>query len=199
MISVTISLNESQFRAVRESLRHIPGAAEKAIARALNRAVEGGRTDAIRVVCEEYTIRPIDVRKTIHIVRAKPGKLEAQIISTGKAIPLAKFNVKPKKPPKQEGVKMVNRMRRKVITTVKTGSTHVGRGEKPEWFVQKMASGHIGVFYREGLQSIKQEYRLATPQMLGNSKVLKLIEERAKVRLDKELTHQIKYLFGGGR
>jgi hypothetical protein len=93
--------------------------------------------------------------------------------------------------------------RPKVAATVKS-TTHVGRGEKPEWFVQKMKSGHIGVFHRERigdsrLQRIKEEYRPAAPQMLGNKDVLEFIERRAYERLDRELRRQVNYLFGGGR
>jgi hypothetical protein len=67
-----------------------------------------------------------------------------------------------------------------------------------------MKSGYIGVFHREkitgsGLQRIKEEYRLAVPQMLSNKDILALIEKRAHERLDKELKHQINYLFRDGK
>jgi hypothetical protein len=69
-----------------------------------------------------------------------------------------------------------------------------------------MSSGHVGVFSRMeesgkfvGRMPIKQLYAPSFPQMLGNKEVLEYIEMKARYRLDKELGHQISYLFGGGK
>jgi hypothetical protein len=77
----------------------------------------------------------------------------------------------------------------------------------PHAFVQKMESGHVGIFTRENEKGtmlykrlpIRQLYAPSFPQMLGNDEVLKYIEIRAHHRLDKELRHQITYLLGGGK
>lgn len=192
MISLDVSLDEKQARYVRDALRHIPGAAEKAVARAINRAVEGARTDSIKAVCGEYYIKPSDVRKTIHIVRAKPGKLTARVISAGRPIPLIKFKVTPKKPA-EAGVK-----RQTVVAGVKFGSAVA----MPHSFIARMKNGHIGVYSRKrgaGRNPIKQRYSPSAPQMIGNDEVLGYIEKRAHERLDKELRRQIVYMLGGGR
>ncbi|MDR1471565.1 MAG: phage tail protein [Synergistaceae bacterium] len=194
MISLDISLNEDQLRHVRDSLLHIPGAANRAIARAINRAVEGARTDTVKAICTEYTIKPTDVRKAILIKRAKPNKLEAQIISTGSPIPLFKFKVNPKS----------TRSKRRVVASVKFGSAVT---LPPYMFIQKMGTGRVGVFSRKnnetneisGRMPITQKYAPSFPQMLGNEEVLKYVEMKAYYRLDKELGHQVRYLFGGGR
>jgi hypothetical protein len=199
MISVSLSLNEQQLQLIRNTLSHLPGAMDKAIARAINRAAEGARTDAIKEVCEEYTIKPADVRKTIHIARANPKKLEARVISTGRPTPLVKFNVKPKSPP-PKGTKIKDRP--VVIVGVRFGN----QDEFPYSFVAEMQNGHKGVFTRnkddpeyDGRLPIRQEFSLSPPQMINNLKVLEYIEKRAQERLDKELTHQISYLLGGGK
>ncbi|GHV50412.1 hypothetical protein FACS1894216_02560 [Synergistales bacterium] len=194
MISISLSLKEEQLRLALDALRRIPKGAEKAIARSVNRALEGARTDAIKTICAEYAIKPSEVRKTFHIIRASAGKLTGQIISAGGPIPLIKFNVKPKKPPNQKDVKIGRR--RTVVAGVKFGNAVA----MPHSFVAQMKSGHIGVFARKsGSRTIKQHYSPAVPQMLGNKDVLKYIEEQAHERLDKELRHQISYLFNGGR
>lgn len=194
MISVDISLSEVQLKNVRDSLLHIPGAADKAIARAINKAAEKARTEGIKAICGEYAIKPSDVRKTIHIVRARPGNLSAQIISTGGPIPLIKFHVTPRKPP-AKGTKVKDR--EVVIAGVKFGNAV----SMPHSFIATMESGHTGVFSRKGTgrNSIEERYSPAVPQMLGNKAVLEIIEEQALKRLDKELRHQISYLFSGGR
>jgi hypothetical protein len=195
MISLDVSLDEKQIQFVRDALGRFPGKVKKATARAINRAVEGARTDAVKKVCEEYVIKPTDVRKTIHIVRAKPDKLTAQVISEGRPIPLIKFNVKPKKPP-AKGTRVVDR--KTVIAGVKFGSAK----EMPHSFIVQMKSGHIGVFSRVSNAPrlpIEQKHSLSVPQMLGSRNVIDFIEKRAHERLDKELRHQITYLLGGGK
>ena len=195
MISVDISLSEGQLKNVRDSLLHIPGAADKAIARAINKAAEKARTEGIKAICGEYAIKPSDVRKTIHIVRARPGNLSAQIISTGGPIPLIKFHVTPRKPP-AKGTKVKDR--EVVIAGVKFGNA----ADMPHSFIARMPNGHLGVYSRKsgaGRNPIKQRYGPAVPQMLGNLSVLGYIETRANERLEKELRHQISYLFSGGR
>ncbi|MDR3353688.1 MAG: phage tail protein [Synergistaceae bacterium] len=199
MISIDISLDEKQLHAVKDTLLHIPGGAEKAIARAINRAVEGARTDAVKAVCELYEIKPVAVRKTIQIQRATPKKLKAIIFSTGSTIGLYNFFVSPKKPPKQKGVKVSNR--KTVIAGVKFGT----RAEFPGGFIARMKSGHKGIWRRtgetteNGLPEIKEFFGLSVPQMLGNDKVLDFIRHRANRRLHKELYHQINFLFKGGK
>jgi hypothetical protein len=193
MISLDISFIESQLQYVRNALRHIPGASEKAMMRAINRAVAGGKTDAIEQICTEYAIKPSDVKKTIKVIMAKPGKLEAKIISIGSPLPLMKFRVNPKKPSRS----------RKVVAGVKFST----KASLPHAFIQKMSNGHVGVFERKAGKGgervkrlpIKQLYAPSFPQMLGNDEVLKYIEMKAHYRLDKELRHQIAYLLGGGR
>lgn len=195
MIQIAVGIDESLYKRARDALRHLPKAAEKAVARAINRALEGARTDAVGKICAEYFVRPIDVRKTLHIVRAKPDRPEARLLSSGGAIPLMKFRVSPKKPPRQKGKKSGER--KGVVAGVKFGTAV----PFPYSFVAKVGSGHVGVFSRVGSASlpIRQKYGPSIPQMLGNETVLKYIEERAKERLEKELRHQIDYLFGGGR
>lgn len=195
MIGISLSLNEAQFKHAREALLHIPKGAEKAIARAINRALEGARTDAVKSICQEYHVKPTEVRRTFQIVRARPDKLEAQIISSGGAIPLIKFKVSPKSPAKQNKKRIADRKR--LVAGVRFGTNE----SMPFSFVIRAKNGYTGVFSRVGDRSLplKQRYGPAVPQMLGHEKVLRFIEQGAQERLDKELQHQINYLFGGGK
>ena len=45
MAGVSLGVSEARFEEVRRALAHIPGGAEKAVARALNRAAESARND----------------------------------------------------------------------------------------------------------------------------------------------------------
>lgn len=195
MIQIKIGIDEGLYKLAQDSLQHLPKAAGKALARAVNRALEGARTDAIKKICAEYSVRPVDVRKTLHIVRATPEKPEAHILSSGSAIPLIKFRVSPSKPPQQKHKKIGER--KNVVAGVKFGTAT----PFPYSFVAKVGNGHVGVFSRVAGESlpIKQKWGPSVPQMLGSEAVLKYIEEQAKGRLEKELRHQINYLFGGGR
>ncbi|MDR1510899.1 MAG: phage tail protein, partial [Synergistaceae bacterium] len=193
MISVDITLSHEQFKMI-GVLRSIPGAAAKAAARAINRAAEGARTDAIKAICEQYAIKPVTVRKTLTIKMATEKKLTAEIISTGSQIGLYKFFVSPKKPQNVPVEK-----RKTVIAGVKFGT----KEKFPHGFVAWMEGGHEGLWHRtggktrSGRREISEFFGPSVPQMLGNKHVLDFINKGIHERLDKELRRQISYLLGG--
>lgn len=182
-----IELTAEQIDRAERLLERIPGAAPKAMARAINRATESARTEAARKVRALYYITQKDVTSTIKIYKASPSDLSAMVLSRGNLIALTKFRVTPKKPqPKR---------RREIIVRVKRG----GGGVVKKAFVARMKSGHIGVFKRAGERRypIDQMYGPSIPEMLGNSSVTGWVEEKARERLDQRLDHEINRLLEG--
>lgn len=168
-------------------LEQIPGAAPKAMARAINRATESTRTEAARKVRSMYYISQKDVTSTIKINKASPSDLSAMVLSRGNLIALTRFRVTPKKPqPKRK---------KEIMVRVKRG----GGGSIKKAFVAKMKSGHVGVFKRAGKRRypIDQLYGPSIPEMIGNPRVSGWVEEKASERLDQRLDHEIKRLLEG--
>ncbi|WP_425057622.1 hypothetical protein SCACP_21390 [Sporomusa carbonis] len=202
-----IELSAEQLERAQKLLGHIPGAVPKAIANAINRAAEGGRTDAVKKTREVYTISPSRIRETMEIRKAQTSNLSAAVISRGQPRALSYFKIKPSKPTKR-------RPKDGVYAQVKYGAG----GIIAKSFVAKMANGHIGVFNRSAVKYMKdqgprpkkrgagntkgrfaidQHYGPSVPQMLGNQSVIKFVEEGAKRRLDERLDHEINRILRG--
>lgn len=182
-----IEFTAEQIDRAERLLGHIPGAAPKAMARAINRATESARTEAARKVRSMYYISQKDVTATIKIYPATPSDLSAMVVSRGNLIALTKFRVTPNKPqPKR---------RREIIVRVKRGAG----GPIKKAFVARMKSGHVGVFKRAGKQRypIDQLYGPSIPEMIGNPTVTGWVEEKARERLDQRLDHEIKRALEG--
>lgn len=181
-----IEFNSSQIERAIAMLSHIPGAAPKAIANAVNRAAETARTEASRKVRELYYIKHGDVISTIIIKKATPSDIAAAVVSRGSPIALTKFRVTPRQP-----------RRAPVIARVKRG----GGGLVASAFVARMGSGHVGVFNRVGTARfpIVQRYGPSVPQMLGSPTVTAWVEQKAKEKLNQRLDHEINRILEGQR
>jgi len=106
--------------------------ATPAIARALNRAAVSTRTVMVRLVSQDTGLKVGAVRDQTSITKAtaKAGRLAAQIIISGKPVPLIDFNARWN--------------RRRGVTARLRG----GKGTYPHAFIATMPGGHRGVFQR---------------------------------------------------
>lgn len=201
-----IDLNVDQLERARQMLGHIPGAAPKAMARAINRAAATAKTEASRKIRETYYISGKNVSDVIKVARKASASDPVAIIRVRSGpIALSKFKVTPKNPPKKRG--------KTVVARVKKGSG----GEIAHAFVARMESGHVGVFNRvsgrymrgheprarvrgagrtKGRQFITQRYGPSVAQMAGESSVTRHIEQKAIGKLDERLTHEINRILG---
>ncbi len=185
-----ITINENQLREAEVLLRSIPGGINKAIAAALNRAAEGGRTDVSRKARERYHVKSKDITSTIRLTKAAPDNLSAIVLSSGRPLALTKFKVTPSKPPQKKRTNPI-------IARVVKGEGGQIRGA----FVARMQSGHVGVFHRAGQSRypIIQRYGPSVPQMLGHRSVTEYVEQRAQEQLEARLDHEIGRLLRGAR
>ena len=183
-----IEIKADQIERAQALLRHIPRAVPKALANAINRAAQGGRTDAVKKAREIYVIPAGRVRETIEISKAQPSKLSAMVLARGRPRALSYFKITPSKPTKRKPKGGVN-------AQVKRGAG----GRIAKSFVAKMASGHVGVFNRQGASRfpIVQRYGPSVPQMIGSSTVTRFVEEGARRRLSERLDHEINRILRG--
>lgn len=75
----------------RAFLAYIPRAAEKAVARALNRAATVGREEAIKSITDRYVVRAGDVREKITLRPATPDRLVMSIVARSGPLSLSYF------------------------------------------------------------------------------------------------------------
>lgn len=158
-------------------LSHVKNGASVAINAALNRTIDGVRTDATRAVTATYDIKSKDVRDVMKIKKSTVSTLEAAVSATGGPIPLMKFKVKTGNP----GMPL------------RASTKRSGGKDIPTAFVATMKNGHIGVFRRTGgsRYPIKELYGPSVAQMLGEQNVQQGIMDKASERFVERLDHEI--------
>lgn len=179
-----VRVDHNQIERAQFALVNVRNGAPRALSRAINRALNGIRTDIVAAVVAEYAIKPSDVRQTIRVRGASPANLTGAAISTGGVIPLIKFNVNPKTP--------------KRVPVLRAGVRFGNQEAIPDAFVATMR-GHTGVFKRKtkNRYPLQELYAPSIPQLIGNERVIKAVADNAGDRLSKNLDHEIDRLLHG--
>jgi len=169
-------------RAVR-LLAHLPGKAQQAMARAMNRALEGARAAAAKAIRGEYRVSAADVKKTMTLRWATPARLDAEVKSVAPRVALFAFGPKPNEP----GTGGPGR------PTLRVGVKRAG-GRKPlkGAFVVRLGR-KLHVASRKGAKRSPLEVHFgpAVPQMLHAESVTRQVEAVAQQRLDARLEHEL--------
>lgn len=188
MSKAFIKVSEDQLRQAERLLSHVNGGSRQAISRALNRSINTARSDLVRGVREEYTVRAAPVRNSIRLKNSTPQRLEAEISSSGEPLPLNYFKVQPNTPNP--------RRKTPIRVSVRKGSAKpIGRA-----FVARVG-GTNKVWERVGKARlpIRRLFGPSIPQMVGNDKVIGSVADKARISMDKRLNHEIGRLIDGGR
>lgn len=170
-----------------------PVEVKRAIAFSLNRTITGARTKSSSFVRSVYKIRSSDTKKTLTKRNANSLNLEAQLISTGAALPLVGFPNRNTK----AGMRVTIKGQRKTF---------------PGAFYATMRSGHKGIFARAKYQGntlvsrrtrvrrtnendlpITEVRSLAVPSALGNDIVTSNLNQLIKTRFPNTLANQLKF------
>lgn len=184
----SISFDDGQLKKLEKDLGAIAGASQLAMTSALNKAVVGMRTDAVRAVTRNFHIGATAVRRTMSIKKALLSSPAAILKSVGPDLPAAKFKLFPSritKPRPAGGVKVQVR---------RSGPAEA----RPHSFIAVMRSGHAGVFVRRGRGRfpIDEVRELAIPTMIAEVGKAE-IEAQGAARLAKELDNQIVRILAG--
>ena len=184
---MTIEIREEQFERAKLVLSNVPKGIERAMASAINRAAQSGRTEAVKKVRERYIVKASTVREPLKIERASSSSPIATLRAVGSVIPLSKFKIRPSKPTPGKSTP--------VTATVIKGKG----GIIPKAFVARMPAGHVGVYRRKGRPRlpIMELYGPSAPQMIGNEEVMRALEEKAQQTLDERMEHEISRLLEG--
>ena len=192
-------------------LGNIPGAAPKAVCRALNRAAAGAKTAAKKEIKNKYTVKMQKIGAKMAVERATSGSMNAAVITNGPATKVSYFKFTPSSPAKRGKTPFVQ---------VKKA----GGGQVKDTFVAKMKSGHTGVFARfqdgtkgtikkymaggnprakqhgkgqtKGRAALRELYGPALPKMMKNPQVISAMQEKAEEVFPERLEHEIDYLLG---
>jgi hypothetical protein len=186
-----VQFDAADVERIRSDLRHIRDGMPISVMRAINRTVDGVKTNMVTIARREYNVNAAAVRANISVKKATKQDISGYTISRGRPIPLINFSPRPSTP----------QPRRKAPITVEV----IRDQRKPlggGGFVAVMPSGHKGVFWRAKVGG-KKVNRLPIHE-LDSSRVEDLyarptiqieIQTDADNRMKKELIHQADYLF----
>jgi hypothetical protein len=144
-----------------EIIKRLDGrAVGSAVAYTLNNAASVGKTYLAKEITSEYNIKAADVKSRMKVVfKASANALYAIFSVKNIGIPLIQFGAKQagfkitSSGPKGKKVKGLARTTRRMgdvtVQVKKTGGRKVVNID-PRAFIQKMKSGHLGVFHRLG-------------------------------------------------
>lgn len=107
-----------------------------AIARALNRSIDSGKTAMVRLMSADMGVKVSDLRDRIVVVKATPEHHVAELKASAKRIPIYDFSAKGPFPSRGRG---------RGVTVRNPGGTQ----RFPHAFIAKTKSGHVGVFQRK--------------------------------------------------
>ena len=181
-----IDIDASAVERTRRYLGAIPGATERAMARALNVAVRRARDEALERIVARYEVKGADVRARLSTQLARPSSLSATLRAKSPSLPLHYFPHTPSSPGTGgPGAPALT-------ATVKRGETR----EVPGAFVAKLGSKariamRTGAKTATGKDALRVLYTIPIAEMLGVDDVRAAVERRAVEVLEDTLPEEI--------
>lgn len=179
MSTSTIKLTaDKAMERAQKLLSEVPSGAETALMRALNRAAQSGKSQAVKEVRARYTVKAGDIRKTLTTTKATRTNLEAEIVSRGSPLSLAAFKHTPKTDTTGAARKRVRVAVKKEGGLKPLGQAFVWRGK----IMQRIGKTRL---------PIEKKIGPAVPSMIGNPDVVEAIEEKTQETVVKRLDHEV--------
>ena len=195
-MTVSINVDAQQMGAAQKILEQMGRQANPIIARVLNRAITGVRTDITKNVRSVYNVKAQKVRRAVSLDRASKQKLQARADIRSERISLLHFGARPSSA-------SARAPRGGVSVHVKTGRYRI-----PGTFIPRLPGGGTGVFWRvpgrhmslrltagrspsKHTQAIEKLTGPSVPQMAENDNVLQGVQQGAVERVQKNLNHEI--------
>ncbi len=176
----------AQLERAKQFLGSIPGAAERAMARALNAAVKAASEEALTKIAERYAVKRDDVEARFAQEMARPAKLSATLRAKSPALPLHYFPHTPTAPGTG------GRGKGPLSVTIRAGSPQtMGSAFIAQLGVKPRIVIRTGQKTASGKDQLKVLYSTPIAVMLGVPSVRLAVEERALEVLDDKLTAEI--------
>lgn len=205
---IEINYSKADMASVSFALRNIRGGAQTAIMRSVNKALTGVKTDMARETAKELALTQKRIKKDITVTKANKATLSGVVTTEGRPVNLEQFKARQNK----KGVS-VKILKSKPRQTIKGAFIFLGKAGKKSgqnrlvgWRDKDAEGGeHIGTRKkRPGVAygAMPKQYRLPVEALYGpriqdvtgKPEIIKKIEDKAGVRLEKELSRQTQLL-----
>lgn len=183
-MSANLIIDAKQVKRVAIELQKIPRQIPKATAQAMNRTIDHIYTQTSREVRKEYSIKDADVKKTLHKVKATPGRLGGAVISKGRTLTLYHhFRISPTNPMKGS--------RYKVRVTIKKGSPEFIKTDPKPFIATANNSKQVMRRVGKARKPVTVLRSLSVPQMISNESTMQRIQESGQKMFEKRIEHEI--------
>lgn len=185
---ITASLD--QLERARIALAGLPGAAERAVARAMTEAAKAAKAEAIDVISGRYEVKERDVAARLSVSAARPSALAATLTARSPSMPLHYFP----HTPSRSGTGGPGKPHLSV--TVRRGETRtVGSSFVARLGVKNRIVTRTGGKTGSGKDALRVLYTTPIAEMLGvaaiasdvEDRAVKVLDERVGVEIDREL------------
>lgn len=188
---IQLSISNASLERVMSDLAAVQRDFPQAIARAVNRTMDGMRTDAVQETRKKYFVSAKDVRASISFRKAGAGNLMGAMVSKGKRHSLADYQLSPSTPRAGKHPQLKGAVKRE-------------GGLKPlgPAFLVKRSGGRYFPFYRVGsgagsrYKGIQSLISPSMPQLIKNEETVKAMEQGAEERFTKRVEHEISLILG---
>ncbi len=92
-----VEISDGDLAKVRSMLRDVRGGADLAIARALNKGISHGKTQAVKAIGQYLTLKAARIKQDFTVRKAKKSDTSGAIIATGRPVGLLNFMARPRK------------------------------------------------------------------------------------------------------
>lgn len=177
---------EAHYERAQKYLAGIPGAAERAMARAMSAAIKGAEAEALERIEARYEVNTADVKARLSLMLARPSSLSAKLSAKSPSLPLSYFPHSPSRPGTG------GRGRPSLTATVLRGSPKTVGGA----FVAKLGTKsriamRTGAKTATGKDAMRVLFSVPIAEMLGVASVRVAVEARAVELLDEKLGAEI--------
>lgn len=177
-----IEISATGIEQAEEMLRGIPGGAQDALSMAITKGRAKLKSEVSSEIVKTYSISKTDLRTdttiTVGTKKSSSGVV-GTVLYSGKKLPLYRFDISQKSPSGR--------------TLVSAGNLRAtGRTAFSHGFVQKMQSGHIGLFQRQtNSRKISEVVGQSVAQMAEKVDVREQAEEAAAAVINSEIGNAI--------
>lgn len=175
-MSMKLDIDNGALEKAEKLLSEVPGGMQTALMRSMNRALQEGRTAGTRAAAKAYTLRAKDVRPTFAMHKATKSRLDAELLSRGRNVPLSAYAHKPR-------TDTTGANRKQVRVGVKKG------GLKPlgQAFISK---GRVMQRLGATRLPVEQKYGPSVPGIIGSDEVSEAVVDTMGKAVEKRLEHE---------
>ena len=180
---IKIEAEKNALEKAARMLEGVPNGFRQALVSSFNRALQEGRTAGTREAVNRYTLPAGIVRKTMAMHRASKGKLDAELVSRGRRLPLSAYKHKP-------GHDTTGARRKQVMVSVRKGVLKpIGQG----FIYNGMVMQRVGATRLP----VTQPHSLSVPNILNNDEIVDAIKKRMVQAVGKRLEHETERILAG--